>query len=112
MQAFLQFLQALMQSQSHLKASSCEPAALKLKENCWDTLTITWHILPACLILSSRECCRCWRAAFCATDEGPQMTHRNLLNERRAVFSEMPPLKHLSQEKKAPGISLGDTFPT
>lgn len=39
------------------------------------------------------------------------MAHRNLLNERCAIFSEVPPLKHLSQEKKAPEISLGDTLP-
>lgn len=37
------------------------------------------------------------------------MAHRNLLDERRAVFSEVPPLKHLPPEKRAPEISLGDT---
>lgn len=39
------------------------------------------------------------------------MAHRHLLNERCAVFSEVPPLKHLPGEKKAPEISLGDTLP-
>lgn len=40
------------------------------------------------------------------------MAHRNLLNERCAIFSEVPPLKHLPREKKkAPEISLDDTLP-
>lgn len=77
-----------------------KPFKSQLRWSCWDTRTITWHVLPARLILSSRKGGWCCRAVFCATDEGPQMTHRNLLDERRAVFSEVPPLKHLSQEEK------------
>lgn len=86
-------------------------APSKLRESSWYPSGVTWHVLPAALALPGRESRWGWGAALCTPDEGPQVAHRNLLDERCAVLSEVPPLKHLPQEKKAPESPLSDTLP-